>query len=390
MDNLVEGLAAAKLKPLRVAYSGKSKPDLEEHTLEWKVAKHPLAPSTEAISKECDTLTNQVNDLRDFVRVFDDPQGRRKRRLLALERRLQYAIRRLYKQRQKMVQDVLDECDVVCTTCITSAANVLAVADFPVVFLDEASMSTEPASLIPFMKGSCHVSLIGDHKQLPPVITSPEAKALGLGVSLFERLIEEARVPSIMLDTQYRMHPAISAFPSLEFYDLGLRDGIGGQAPLNGMQQSVVFIDHAGPESVRDRSRVNWNEAHIIMNVIEDVLLSNSHLTGHDIGIIAPYAAQISLLNRLLNVDPQYAARFERTLGYQALQLRHIEVKTVDGFEGREKDVIIFSTVRNNSSGHIGFLADRGRLNVGLTRAKRGSLLLGVLIHSNEERAGTT
>ena len=96
----------------------------------------------------------------------------------------------------------------ICTTCITAAANALSVIDFPVVFLDEASMSTEPASLIPIMKGVCHprlcigllnlhydqsqhVALIGDHKQLPPIITSSEAQAGGLGVSLFERLTEE-------------------------------------------------------------------------------------------------------------------------------------------------------------------------------------------------------
>ena len=102
------------------------------------------------------------------------------------------------------------------------------------------------------------------------------------------------------------------------------------------------------------------------------------NLRGQDIGIIAPYAAQISLLTRLFNSNATYRTRFEETLGSQrALQLGFIEIKTVDGFEGREKDVIIFSTVRNNPGGYIGFLADRRRLNVGLTRAKRGLFVVG-------------
>lgn len=97
-----------------------------------------------------------------------------------------------------------------------------------------------------------------------------------------------------------------------------------------------------------------------------------------NIGVIAPYVAQISLLNRLLNMDEKYISRFKTVLGdHRAMQVPFIEVKTVDGFEGREKDVIVFSTVRNNSTGHIGFLSDRRRLNVGLTRAKRGLVMVG-------------
>lgn len=101
-------------------------------------------------------------------------------------------------------------------------------------------------------------------------------------------------------------------------------------------------------------------------------------LRGQDIGIIAPYVAQISLLTKLFNTDAKYRERFNAVLGeHRAMQLSNIEIKTVDGFEGREKEVIIFSTVRNNSGGYIGFLADRRRLNVGLTRAKRGLFVVG-------------
>lgn len=102
------------------------------------------------------------------------------------------------------------------------------------------------------------------------------------------------------------------------------------------------------------------------------------HILGSDIGIIAPYVAQISLLTRLFNTHPPNQERFKRVLGEErARQIANIEIKTVDGFEGREKEIIIFSTVRNNSYGNIGFLADRRRLNVGLTRAKRGLFVVG-------------
>lgn len=107
-----------------------------------------------------------------------------------------------------------------------------------------------------------------------------------------------------------------------------------------------------------------------------DFLLQD--LRGSDIGVITPYVAQVSLLNRLFNKNRENTERFKRVLGDQrAMQLANIEIKSVDGFEGREKEVIIFSTVRNNPLGHIGFLADRRRLNVGLTRAKRGLFVIG-------------
>jgi superfamily I DNA and/or RNA helicase len=95
-------------------------------------------------------------------------------------------------------------------------------------------------------------------------------------------------------------------------------------------------------------------------------------------GVISPYNAQVSLLTRWFNGDAKKLTQFESVLGpHRAMQMRNVEIKSVDGFEGREKEVIIFSTVRNNPEGYIGFLADRRRLNVGLTRAKRGLFIVG-------------
>jgi regulator of nonsense transcripts 1 len=141
--------------------------------------------------------------------------------------------------------------------------------------------------------------------------------------------------------------------------------------------------------------------------VIEDLLLHNpvsvritrqclclthfntQSITGRDIGVIAPYAAQIKLLDRLLKIDAAYREHFINILGrHRAQETLEIEVKTVDGFEGREKEIIVFSTVRNNSNGNIGFLADRRRLNVGLTRAKRGLFIIGNMFTLREGKVG--
>ncbi|KAG6370711.1 P-loop containing nucleoside triphosphate hydrolase protein [Boletus reticuloceps] len=413
VDNLVEGFAGAHLKPLRVGFRGKIRDSLTKHTLDYKLDQHPLKSKVDKVLGEKGVIEKKRLDLTKRIEAIQRAPTTRaagrldqmRSALLAQERQSMAISARLYAIHQEMLRDITADADVICTTCITSASVALNVLDFPVVFLDEASMSTEPASLIPLMKGAQHVALIGDHKQLPPVIASREAQLKGLGTSLFERLTEEGVVPSIMLDVQYRMHPSISQFPSLEFYNLSLRDGtvdaLGNISPnllpplsshlpvdeLTGYQMPVVFLDHGGSETAKDRSRVNWNEAQIVCSVVEDLLLKNEYLRGEDVGIIAPYVAQVSLLTRLLNSDEKYRKRFSTTLGdHRKLQLHNIDIKTVDGFEGREKEVIIFSTVRNNPSGQIGFLADRRRLNVGLTRAKRGLFIIGSISTLKESK----
>ncbi|KAJ7594407.1 P-loop containing nucleoside triphosphate hydrolase protein [Mycena floridula] len=409
VDNLVEGLAASGVIPLRVAYGAKVRAGLAEYTLQFQLENHPLKPQIEVREAQIANLRQNIGKMKKTMEPHDSetPVGRRKLQSISeWENRVSSLSGQMYRIRQIMLEDITFKADVICTTCITSATHDLKVTDFPVVFLDEASMSTEPASLVPLMKGSMHLALIGDHKQLPPVITSRKAQMEGLGVSLFERLTEEGVVPSIMLNIQYRMHPAISRFPSLEFYGKSLHDGTcdhqGGNISkrlmppssqhlqdTEGHRPSVIFLDHAGYESQKDRSRVNYNEAHIVVSIVEDLLLQNPTLQGRDIGIIAPYVAQISLLTRLFNTNKKYLERFKSVLGEQrAMQIKDIEIKTVDGFEGREKELIIFSTVRNNSGGFIGFLADRRRLNVGLTRAKRGLFVVGSLSTLQSSKTG--
>jgi superfamily I DNA and/or RNA helicase len=213
-----------------------------------------------------------------------------------------------------------------------------------------------------------------------------------------------------MLNTQYRMHPSISAFPSKEFYNMALKNGTVSDtgavqsnlspprsrhlsrraSKVTGQLPSVLFIHHDHRETALDRSRANYQEMRIAIAILEDLLISNPEMKGKDIGIIAPYIAQIRQLDSVLKTDPGWEESFRERLGdLRALQMKDIEVKTVDGFEGREKEVIIFSTVRNNPWGQIGFLADRRRMNVALTRAKRALFVLGSMTTLSKSRYGS-
>ncbi|EAU87614.2 hypothetical protein CC1G_09711 [Coprinopsis cinerea okayama7 len=381
VDNLVEGLAAAGVKPLRVGAVGSVRPSLLQHTLAAKLEAHPLfsahqdlVDQEEKIKKELEEMHAKVHSAETELK--DKKEGRASKAMIgrianmmaaksALERKEAVVKGKKNTVKQAMLREVTSEADV-CQ----------------------------------------HLALIGDHRQLPPVILSKEAQRLGLGVSLFERLTKEGVVPSVMLDTQYRMHPDISNFPSNEFYLGTLRDGTVDEQgrvsrdlfppmsqyldldlnleKLGAFRSEYQYREEKGREGMKDKSRINRTEAHIIANVVVDLLLSNPDLQGKDIGIIAPYVAQISLLTRIFNspdaTSPSsYGSKFRSVLGdtLALQQLPQIEIKTVDGFEGREKDVIIFSTVRNNAEGNIGFLADRRRLNVGLTRAKRALFVVG-------------
>ena len=183
-------------------------------------------------------------------------------------------------------------------------------------------------------------------------------------------------VHSIMLKEQYRMHPIISQFPSMQYYDGALINGVQAEERLapTGLiwpdfEQPVAFLPIEGGEVVAEdgHSRANPAEASWVVRVL-DMLLNPGDLKNTDIGIISPYNGQVRAILDLLEQSGGTALG-ERWHG--------VEVRSVDGYQGREKEVIILSTVRSNSEGEIGFLDDARRLNVAVTRAKRGLIIIG-------------
>lgn len=181
------------------------------------------------------------------------------------------------------------------------------------------------------------------------------------------------------------MRPAISAFPNQAFYHSALEDSttVSARPPppssayLPSPDFPSVFISHSHPESTYRQSTLNRAEAEVIVDVVGDLLLRNPSLLASDIGIISPYYAQTQ---HLLDVFNNGAAsdRLAPLLGWdRADHATEVEVNTVDGFQGREKRIIILSTVRSNAAGHIGFLTDQRRLNVALTRAQDALFVVG-------------
>lgn len=282
---------------------------------------------------------------------------------------------KLARLRREAEAHVLEKADVVCVTCIASADHRLQSLKFHYVLIDEATQAIEPESLLPLLKGAKHAILVGDHRQLGPVVISREALRAGLGLSLFERLVKVGLKP-YRLQMQYRMHPELSKFPSNVFYEGSLQNGLGivdrpvnklFPWPTNGVP--FMFLNSVGVEeiSASGTSYLNRTESNAIEHLM--LFLLDSKIEPQQVGIITPYKGQRSyVLSQLMKSS--LLAKFKHFY-------KELEIASVDGFQGREKDYIIISCVRSNESTGIGFLTDPRRMNVSITRAKYGMILVG-------------
>jgi superfamily I DNA and/or RNA helicase len=171
-----------------------------------------------------------------------------------------------------------------------------------------------------------------------------------LGVPLFSRMVA-CGVPPFMLDTQYRMHPGISMFPSDLFYGGKLNDGVSPpeRRPLAGFpwpreEFPVAFIPIEGSEIDDGVSKANEAEAHAVCEAVV-ALLGGGQCTVSDIAVVTPYSGQVRLIRRALREVLPKGPPF-------------VEVSSTDGFQGREKEAVVFSAVRSNSYGSVGFVSD--------------------------------
>jgi tetratricopeptide (TPR) repeat protein len=264
--------------------------------------------------------------------------------------------------------EVLEAASLVFSTVNVGGRDIFSLVHFDVAVVDEATQLLQGETAIVLRRKLRCIVLAGDDKQLPATVLSPRCAKLGYGESLFSRLLK-CKYPYVLLNTQYRMHPAISRWPRVQFYNGDVVDGPNVLSPAYAKDWHAsfpplaVFDLAAGREETHEHgSKFNEAEAILVRQIVSKLRALATPLT---VGVITPYKAQITQLAHLS--DARAAS------GGGAVSVR---VNTVDSFQGQECDVIIFSTVRSNTDSKIGFLRDERRLNVAITRAKYALIIV--------------
>ncbi len=287
----------------------------------------------------------------------------------------------------KVARKRIHDARLVFTTCIGAALGLLRNEKFNTVIIDEASQQTEPMSLVPLVKSCSKAILVGDHVQLRATV-QPLSLVQDYDVSLFERLYHhpggsKMNIQKVMLDSQYRMHRDICAFSSEEFYNGNLSTAVPDDArPLPESQfpwpvsrhdgaakARMVFVQCDSVEDTGRKSKGNTGQAKLCQDICNMLLSAPAipsspsssppppHSPSYSIAVLTPYTRQVEILRALL---PGV-----------------ITVSSIDGFQGREADVVVFVTVRCNVHAEIGFLKDLRRLNVVMTRARCACVVIG-------------
>ncbi|CAI5513333.1 unnamed protein product, partial [Closterium sp. Naga37s-1] len=344
VDNLVERLVPHKqVRAVRVGHPARLLPSILNSSLDALVQQSDNSALAKDVRKEMQQLSGKL--LKTRIRRERGEIQRDLRRLGKEERQRQ----------QRAVQDVLKDSNVVLTTLTGSLSRHLEPLTFDLVVIDEAAQALEVSCWAAVLKAPRCI-LSGDHLQLPPTVQCDEAQKRGLGVTLFERLhrLYGDRITS-MLTVQYRMHQDIMCWASDELYQslLSAHASVArhGLPDLPGVvsgpvtEARLVLVDTTGCDDVEEQreeegeSLRNEGEARVVVAHVRRLL--EAGVDAGDIGIVTPYSAQVGLL---------------KSFREDSRQLARVEISTVDGFQGREKEAIIISMVRSNDTGEAASL----------------------------------
>ncbi|XP_065633629.1 uncharacterized ATP-dependent helicase C29A10.10c-like [Quercus suber] len=300
----------------------------------------------------------------------------RRKECLSLLKKLQGSFNELDLPRSMNKWSIMDFCFkaaslIFCTASSSYMLHSVEMNPLNILIIDDAAQLKECESTIPLqLPGLRHAILVGDERQLPAMITSSISEEVGFGRSLFERL-SSLGCTKHLLSIQYRMHPSISFFPNAKFYDNQILDApnVKGKSyekqylpgPMFGPYSFISVIDGREEKDDSEHSWRNMVEVSIVMKILKNLYkawVGTGSKQNYHIGVISPYAAQVVAIQERLGWK------------FDALDGLTIKVKSVDGFQGGEEDIIIISTVRSNTHASIGFTSNLQRTNVALTRAR--------------------
>ncbi|MFB6279490.1 MAG: IGHMBP2 family helicase [Salinibacter sp.] len=408
VDNVVEFLVEQDADVVRLGHPARVTPMLHAHTLDAQIEDHDTYQRSQQTREDAFAVLDRQDELthpsgrwrrgmsdRKIKELAEQSRGARgvpPERIdemadwLELQERADDLFDEAERLEQEAIDDVLSAADVVCSTNSTAGSDLLDGRTFDTLVIDEATQATAPSCWIP-MTHARRAILVGDHKQLPPTILSQEAARSGLQHTLFERLAHHHETDPdtpgsvrSLLRTQYRMHETIMGFSSRAFYDGRLQAddtvrrhtladlGVTAESlPPNERREildpdaPLVFVDTTAidaPEHQRpgSHSRENAREAEIVTRLATDLL--GTGVAPEQIAVISPYDDQGDRIDDQIGVD-------------------NLEVDTVDGFQGREKEIVLVSLVRSNERGEVGFLDEPRRFNVAVTRARRKAVVVG-------------
>ncbi|XP_023636124.1 regulator of nonsense transcripts 1 homolog [Capsella rubella] len=328
-----------------------------------------------ALVKESSSLEDSTYGLGDIVLVGNrvrmgiDDRGNDDLLNVFLDHRISI-LRELFSPLTRWERSLESVIDVLENTVSKTGAIELLV-------VDEAAQLKECESVAALqLEGLRHAVLIGDELQLPAMVQSEVCEKAKFGRSLFERLVLIGHKKHL-LNVQYRMHPSISRFPNMEFYDGKISDAdivkdknYQKRFLQGNMFGSFSFINVGlGKEEFGDgHSPKNMVEVAVVSEILSTLFkVSHETKTKMSVGVISPYKGQIKAIQERLG--NKYSSVSDN--------LFTLNIRSVDGFQGGEEDIIIISTVRSNGNGNIGFLSNRQRANVALTRARHCLWVLG-------------
>ncbi|NWZ74603.1 SMBP2 protein, partial [Acrocephalus arundinaceus] len=359
VDNLVERLAGHRARLLRLGHPARLLQPIQQHSLDAVLARGDNAHIVADIRRDMDQAWAKTKKAQD--------KGEQSHLLGEIK-----TLRKELKEREEAAMTAaLSQASVVLATNTGASSDgplkLLPETHFDLVVIDECAQALEASCWIPLLKAPKCI-LAGDHKQLPPTIISHRAAAEGLSLSLMERLAGHYGERAVrMLTVQYRMHRDIMEWASAELYGGRLsahpsvaqhllRD-LPGVSSTEETSIPLLLIDTAGCglfelEVEDEQSKGNPGEVQLVGMHVQ--ALVDAGVKAKDIAVVAPYNLQVDMLRQhLCHSHPE------------------LEIKSVDGFQGREKEAVILSFVRSNRKGEVGFLAEERRINVAVTRARR-------------------